>query len=363
MYNDKGGKGAIELNLSEVEFIDNEAVTGGGLYGQSVGEASSSGSDTLTERLDRVKFTRNRAENGGGIYLEIRYQSASLFRHVYSNLVFTANEALSNGGAVCYKYRHTPGGCNTSPTKGLYFVNSLFHGNTASLGGGIYMQSVRRQSEHLLFNDVFVKNRASDGGGIFIFASNDSTTGQLNQSQLINVSFGYNRASGTGGGMAIHGGKYSFMKPTITNAVFWGNRAGEGAQIYDDRARYSYIWEWEGDLERRPAPVINYSLIQGGCPEWALCGDVLLDEGPFFIGRGKRSLLRLGKRSPAINAGTNEVLPVDQADLDGDGDFEEQVPYDFLGNDRVQCNHVDMGAYEYDAVKRSRRGRHARRAK
>ena len=56
--------------------------------------------------------------------------------------------------------------------------------------------------------------------------------------------------------------------------------------------------------------------------------------------------------SPCIDAGNKEELPPDLADLDGDNDTEEDIPYDFEGDDRViDCyndgvDEVDMGADE-----------------
>jgi len=52
--------------------------------------------------------------------------------------------------------------------------------------------------------------------------------------------------------------------------------------------------------------------------------------------------------SVAIDAGDNSVLPADTSDLDGDGDTEEQIPFDQRGEDfdRVVNGTVDLGAVE-----------------
>ena len=56
--------------------------------------------------------------------------------------------------------------------------------------------------------------------------------------------------------------------------------------------------------------------------------------------------LRLSGGSPASDAGSNGLLPADTADLDGDGDTTEPLPYDLDGSPRIVNSAVDMGAYE-----------------
>jgi hypothetical protein len=50
--------------------------------------------------------------------------------------------------------------------------------------------------------------------------------------------------------------------------------------------------------------------------------------------------------SPCVDAGDNDSVPPDTADLDDDGDTVEPVPIDLDGHARVLCYDVDMGAYE-----------------
>jgi hypothetical protein len=67
---------------------------------------------------------------------------------------------------------------------------------------------------------------------------------------------------------------------------------------------------------------------------------------------------RLQFTSPAIDAGKNSAVPVDIADLDGDGNITEATPIDLSGSPRLMNvgyvtdtgsgtpPFVDMGAYE-----------------
>ncbi len=57
--------------------------------------------------------------------------------------------------------------------------------------------------------------------------------------------------------------------------------------------------------------------------------------------------LRLSAGSPCVDAASDEAVPDDVADLDGDGDSGEALPLDADGNDRVAGAAVDIGAYEF----------------
>jgi len=56
--------------------------------------------------------------------------------------------------------------------------------------------------------------------------------------------------------------------------------------------------------------------------------------------------LRLKPGSPCINAGDNSAIPVDEFDLDDDGDSNEPTPFDIDGKPRILNGTVDVGAYE-----------------
>ena len=145
----------------------------------------------------------------------------------------------------------------------------------------------------------------------------------------------------------IHGGgMYNYASsPTLANSILWGNTATSGgAQIYNDAS----------------TPAIAYSDIQGAFAggSWdaglGTDGGGNLDADPRFVDAdGADNVagtaddnLRLSAGSPASDAGSNGLVPADTADLDGDGNTTEPLPYDLDGSPRIVNGTVDMGAYE-----------------
>jgi hypothetical protein len=109
------------------------------------------------------------------------------------------------------------------------------------------------------------------------------------------------------------------------------------------------------------APAITYCDIQGG---WTGTGNI--DGDPLFVdpdgpdddpNTWEDNDYRLRPSSPCIDAGDNTAVPPDTADLDGDGDTVEPLPFDLNANPRFldvtvadsgkgAPPIVDMGAYE-----------------
>jgi hypothetical protein len=110
--------------------------------------------------------------------------------------------------------------------------------------------------------------------------------------------------------------------PTLHNSIVWGNTPND-------------ITDYEG------SSTASHSLI----------GD-RGDPDPQFVDAAAGDL-RLQPGSPAIDAGSNYLLPADALDLDGDGNTTEPLPVDLVGQARVVDGDgdgtatVDMGAYEF----------------
>jgi hypothetical protein len=154
----------------------------------------------------------------------------------------------------------------------------------------------------------------------------------------------------TGNSADYGGGMYNDSSdPNITNCILWGNIAPNGAEIFNDATS---------------SPSVTYCDIQGGCE-----GHGNIDQDPLFkdadgpddtLGTEDDDL-QLAAGSPCIDAGDNNWVPPDTADVDADGDTSERTPLDLAGNARFADDPViidtgnpaagyteivEMGAYE-----------------
>jgi len=234
------------------------------------------------------------ANQGGGMY---NHDSSSTVK----NCTFTGNSAGYGGGML---------NDGSSPT----VTDCTFIDNTATnFGGG--MENYNGGSPTVT-NCLFSGNTAENGGGMI---SNDCSP------TVINCTFSGNTASTAGGGM------YNLnSSPTVINCILWGDTPDE---INDDLDSSS---------------IVTYSDVEGG---WGGTGNI--DADPLFVNAAGGDLRLISDVSPCIDAGDSNALPADTADLDGDGNTVEPIPFDLDGNSRVVDGDrdgtatVDMGAYEF----------------
>ncbi|MFQ5500812.1 MAG: right-handed parallel beta-helix repeat-containing protein [Phycisphaerae bacterium] len=245
------------------------------------------------------------------------------------------------------------GGGMLNGTASPTVVDCVFRDNTAQQGGGMWNNA----SSVRIVNCVFESNTGSfTGGGIWSFESDFTIT---------NCLFNANDAVFAGG--AIHNVTSS---PTITNCTFSANSGGgviTSENLSIPVLTNSVIWgnfaaALDGDVFSH---VVNYSDIQGSFPG---VGNIAID--PLYAdelgsdgipGTGDEDL-RLSTGSPCNDAGNNDAVPADGADLDEDGDSLERTPVDLDGSGRFTDDPasadsgnagmngppiVSMGAYEF----------------
>ena len=207
-------------------------------------------------------------------------------------------------------------------------INVTFSGNsTVSRGGGM---SNRDNSSPTLTNVTFSGNSTPSRGGGMSNRGNSSPT-------LTNVTLTQN-ASGINGGGIIND---SDSDPIIRNCIIWGNVVGvDNNQIFN--------------LDGASVPIIEDSMVQGGCPDAQTSCTNLITGPPLFVDpNGPDDTpgtldddLRLKDGSPAIDTGNNAHLPPDAQDFDDDNDTAENIPIDLDGATREFNGTVDLGAYE-----------------
>lgn len=262
---------------------------------------------------------------GGGIFVK----NSSNVR--LAHLLFDDNWAGDGGGGL-----YSEGNTN------LTVVNSGFKANAASYGGGIYSADSPRLVNVTLTgngNPNPPGNMPTVGGGYYVAGGSPTLTnvvfsGNLTASNktggglyvangspvLKNTTFHNNQAPyGTGGGIYVAGGSL-----TLQNSIVWGNTANTSPNVHVAG----------GSLNA------SYSDVQGG---YVGTGNINAD--PLFMDAAS-AYYELAYGSPAVNTGDASLLPADVADLDGDANTAETLPWDLNWGPRVGNGSLDMGAHE-----------------
>jgi subtilisin family serine protease len=309
--------------VTDCTFINNITDS---VYSDEFGGGAVGNSDGSYPVFSGCRFENNFTYGiGAGIYNEHDADS------IVMDCDFVDNEGLWGGGAIGDDY----GDCDS------YVVNSRFYSNRGDLGGAVFIGPAGTLE---VVNCLFSGNKAeSIGGGIWLRGSTI---------EVVNSTFYDNEALSWGGGIRV-------LEATgnVSNSIFWENRDVDGA-ILD-----SQIFEWM-------TLGLHYNCIQG----WEDVGrsdkDGNINANPLFLdadgeddmGGTEDDNLRPGPGSPCVDAGDNNRVPEDRADLDDDGDFIEPIPWDLDGGLRQvddpntpdtgltgpnpEVPIVDMGAYE-----------------
>jgi WD40 repeat protein len=322
---------ATGLNLADCRFTDNVAQRGGGLCVRATGpsitltgcvfvrnNASDAGGGAIRNHGGHVKLTdctissNTSKKAGGGIENEIGNMTVILSR-------FVDNVSVEGGGAVSNVFKSA-----------LRLVSCSFMSNSTTVHGGAIDS---RTSTGMLANCIFVDNSAAKAGG----AISNSDAGQL---ELTNCTVTRNISNRAGGICNNSMDALPVGTSTTDNSILWGNADGgdsvEAAQIQGGTivVKNCCIQGWSGKLGG-----------VGNLPNNPLFVDP--DGADNKVGTEDDDL-KLKPGSPCINAGDNSAIPVDEFDLDDDGDTEELIPFDIDGKRRIQGSTVDIGAYEND---------------
>jgi hypothetical protein len=259
---------------------------------QSILSGDFNDDDVITGSGSSLSITGN-SENAYHVLITEGLTSAT---QIEGFLITGGHADDSDSGTISYSgksiYKNSGGGMHnyfSSPS----IVNTVFSGNSATKGGGMY-----NASSPSIVNTVFSGNSAPTGGGIRNSSSSTST---------------------------------------ISNSVFYGNGsdiANSSSSGATGEHNFSENYSGTGFTALGADPFHDSSNPKGSDGEWFTD-----DDG-----------LQPSSTSPLIDAGNTTKLPLDTADLDGDGDTSEAIPFDIIGRTRVLDTSVDVGAYEFDST-------------
>lgn len=269
-------------------------------------------------KLDGLTIVNGQADgpyphhSGGGILIQAGDP-------IIVNCTLGANKAVYGGGCAAF---------GASP----YMANCKLSGNRAFLyGGALYSQDSTTTLASCLLTGNSAGSSSVGGGSALcnmggsaahLTVSNCTLADNTGPWPDDNVLFNFSYSSGLA------------ETVTIDNSI-----------VYNDGGA-DLIWS------DNPSKVVaSYSIIQGG---WSGTGNLNVD--PRFVNRGLWSIegewidfdsdYRLQSTSQGIDHGSNSLIAVDRADVDGDGNSSENHPLDLAGQNRVQNSRVDAGAYE-----------------
>ncbi|MBL9156129.1 MAG: cadherin-like domain-containing protein [Verrucomicrobiales bacterium] len=235
----------------------------------------------------------------------------------------TASGANSGGGGLSSGDLGESGAVTT-------VVNSTFSGNSAGLGGGA---NTRSGNSLTLINCTFSGNTATPNSGGAVYVGGATT--------ILNSTLSGNFTSFRGGAIATDGATV-----TLANSIVAGNTAGIG-QSDIGRASTGPVISNGGNLIGNGQDTLNAVTWLGtdltgttAAPLDPLLGSLANNGGPTQT----HALL---SGSPALNAGSNALLPADTYDLDGDTNTAEPIPFDQRGAGFLRAiGTVDIGAFE-----------------
>ncbi|MCB9850763.1 MAG: hypothetical protein H6817_08665 [Phycisphaerales bacterium] len=198
-------------------------------------------------------------------------------------------------------------------------------------GGGLY----NYDGAPTLANCVFRENMTDgDGGGVH------STRGHA---RYVNCTFLNNEAGGIGGGVFTqdNGGATCPANANFHNCTFWGNTNGGELTQDDQIAAPENFCPPEFARSAGNPLILQNSCIQAW--DGILGGSSNTDADPVFTDADGR----IGTGSGCIDFGDATALPLDVADIDGNGNTTEPLPIDRDGSVRVVNGAIDAGAFEF----------------
>jgi hypothetical protein len=323
--------GGVGVSFRDCTFIDNDTeLYGGAMYNES-SSPDIIGCDFINNTLDPQQITL------AGAILNFLDSSPWIEDCVFQgNTAFYTAAVLNDTNChpmivdCLFEDNYAPNGpgalFNVNSSR-PFIVNTVFRKNTGEFGGGMHNSF---SASPTIVNCVFAGNIALQQGGAI--GAIGAEIGLLVNSTLYG-----NVGNVGGGGIFLESGATA----EIDNSIVWGNSDPAGS------GQASQIKIGSGSVS------VDHTCVQGWTGSLGGAGNtgsnpLFMDADGFdnVVGTQDDNLRLLGN-SPALDQGDNAALPTDLADLDGDGDTTEGVPYDIENAPRIQNTVVDMGAYEF----------------
>ncbi|MEM7772768.1 MAG: right-handed parallel beta-helix repeat-containing protein [Cyanobacteria bacterium P01_A01_bin.37] len=265
----------------------------------------------------------------------------------YGELIVDASTITNNANEV---NSNVFGGGISAIDADLTITNSTISGNSSATGGGILSNGLTNRIDLTITNSTISNNKASNvGGGVYVQNANVAIT---------NATLSGNEASQKGGGLFVDQFESSGNvddSVSIANSTISNNTAESAGGIFRALGATPFTLANSivadnigGDVRSdRPLTPIGINIVEDGSISGALTLDPLL--GPLQNNGGITETQALLVGSPAIDRGTNGLIPADIADVDNDTNTTEPVPFDQRGNGfaRIANGSVDLGAVEF----------------
>lgn len=321
-------------------LIDNNqsAVGGAGIFNDG---------GTLTLNSCTVSDNHSAALEGGGIF---NFDGTCII----NSCQIEGNKVLNNGaGGGIYNYSGTCKIFNTNIASNE--VNDRGTVSKASCGGGLYNGTNGLMT---IVNSAIYRNKAiAYNTGENIYSGGIVNFGEMS---ISNSTVSENSANAVEKSASYCGGIHNIGNLYIWNCTIVNNTAGTAAG--------GIILE-QGMLQMANSIVANnnsvfYNDFYKTSTNNQFLGNNIIEDGSFtgtgilnvdpklgpLANNGGSTLTHaLLKGSPAIDAGANHFTGLDDFDMDGDGVFDENLPFDQRGPGflRVYNNTIDLGALEY----------------
>ncbi len=319
----EGGNANFEVNCGGFMF------SGGGLC-----------SFTGDLVINNCEFRNNTALKDAGVQITNFTKSRITNSWIHHN---NAIDGIFWGSTGFLQYEGWVGGIELNGlTTGLdnQFINNRVEYNTDNDGtSGCYIAGG---------NPIFVNNVIANNIGYGQYAGAGLTIVLGTDIEIVNCTIA-NNSSPNGWNIRSSGISNSRSSVRLINTIVWGNST---SGVSDEQNQYA-------QSGTGASASFEHSILQGWTGGFAGVGASGND--PLFVNAsaGDYSLMPM---SPAIDIGNNSSLPIDDLDLDNDGNNTEVLSVDFIGNERFIDDPdtvdtgigsgaiIDAGAMEYQAM-------------